>query len=45
MAKTVPEKLLIVLYGVTIVLWLISMFTQGWVVWSVDNADETVSEF
>ena len=43
MAKTVLEKRLIGLYVVTIALWLISMFTQGWIVESIDYADQTVS--
>ena len=43
MAKTVLEKWLIVLYVVTIALWLISMFFQGWIVESLDYANGTVS--
>nr|XP_022303279.1 uncharacterized protein LOC111110906 isoform X2 [Crassostrea virginica] len=42
MAKTVQEKRLIGLYVVTIALWLISMFTQGWIVESIDYADRTL---
>nr|XP_022310698.1 uncharacterized protein LOC111116025 [Crassostrea virginica] len=41
MAMTVLEKRLIVLYVVTIALWLISMFTQGWIVESFDYANGT----
>nr|XP_022303276.1 uncharacterized protein LOC111110905 isoform X2 [Crassostrea virginica] len=43
MAKTVLEKRLIGVYVVTIVLWLISMFTQGWIVESLDYANLTIS--
>ncbi|XP_078320964.1 uncharacterized protein LOC111110905 isoform X2 [Crassostrea virginica] len=43
MAKTVLEKWLIVLYVVTIALWLISMFFQGWIVESLDYANGTIS--
>ena len=41
MAMTVLEKRLIMLYVVTIALWLISMFTQGWIVESFDYANGT----
>nr|XP_022309903.1 uncharacterized protein LOC111115450 isoform X2 [Crassostrea virginica] len=45
MARTILEKLLIVLYVVTVVLWLISMFTQGWLVYSIDFGDQTYATF
>nr|XP_022309433.1 uncharacterized protein LOC111115118 isoform X1 [Crassostrea virginica] len=42
MAKTAQEKLLIVLYGVNIVLWVVSMFTQGWLVFNIDRGNQTL---